>query len=77
MSFEDNHIDGLTSRKEPIMNLLKVKYYIYTISEVVPFVLMIPAIVVDKIPLLGIFTWLFYIAGFIYFCFSQPAVYNR
>lgn len=43
------------SRKESIMSLLKAKYYIYTIGEIVPFVLMIPAIVMDKVPLLGIF----------------------
>ena len=30
MSFEGNYIDGLMSRKESIMSLLKAKYYIYT-----------------------------------------------
>ena len=77
MSFEGNYIDGLMSRKESIMSLLKAKYYIYTIGEIVPFVLMIPAIVMDKVPLLGIFAWFFYTTGFIYFCFFQLAVYNK
>lgn len=36
MSFEGNYIDGLMSRKESIMSLLKAKYYIYTIGEIVP-----------------------------------------
>ena len=77
MSFEGNYIDGLMSRKESIMSLLKAKYYIYTIGEVVPFMLMIPAIIMDKVPLLGIFAWFFYTTGFIYFCFFQLAVYNK
>ena len=77
MSFEGNYIDGLMSRKESIMSLLKAKYYIYTIGEVVPFMLMIPAIIMDKVPLLGIFVWFFYTTGFIYFCFFQLAVYNK
>lgn len=38
---------------------------------------MIPAIVMDKVPLLGIFAWFFYTTGFIYFCFFQLAVYNK
>ena len=32
MSFEGNYIDGLMSRKESIMSLLKAKYYIYSIG---------------------------------------------
>lgn len=77
MSFEGNYIDGLMSRKESIMSLLKAKYYIYSIGEIIPFILMIPAIVMDKLTLLGAFAWFFYTIGFIYFCFFQLAVYNK
>lgn len=77
MSFEGNYIDGLMSRKESIQSLLKAKYYIYSIGEIIPFVLMIPAIVMDKLTLLGAFAWFFYTIGFIYFCFFQLAVYNK
>lgn len=77
MSFEGNYIDGLMSRKESIISLLRAKYYIYSIGEIIPFVLMIPAIVMDKLSLLGAFAWYFYTIGFIYFCFFQLAVYNK
>lgn len=77
MSFEGNYIDGLMSRKESIMNLLKAKYYIYSIGEIIPFILMIPAIIMNKVTLLGAFAWFFYTIGFIYFCFFQLAVYNK
>ncbi len=59
MSFEGNYIDGLMSRKESIMSLLKAKYYIYSIGEIIPFLLMIPAIIMNKLTLLGAFAWSF------------------
>lgn len=77
MSFEGNYIDGLMSRKESIFSLLKAKYYIYSIGEIIPFILMLPAIVTGKLTLLGAFAWFFYTIGFIYFCFFQLAVYNK
>lgn len=77
MSFEGNYLDGLMSRKESIRSLLKAKYYVYSIGEIIPFVLMIPAIVTDKLTLLGAVAWFFYTIGFIYFCFFQLVVYNK
>lgn len=77
MSFEGNYIDGLMSRKESIMSLLRAKYYLYSIGEIIPFILMIPAIVMNKLSLLGAFAWFFYTVGFIYFTFFQLAVYNK
>lgn len=77
MSFEGNYLDGLMSRKESIMNLLKAKYYVYTIGEIIPFILMIPAIAMNKLSLLGALAWFFYTTGVIYFCFFQLAVYNK
>ena len=38
---------------------------------------MIPAIIMNKLTLLGAFAWFFYTIGFIYFCFFQLAVYNK
>ena len=59
------------------MSLLKAKYYIYSIGEIIPFLLMVPAIIMNKLTLLGAFAWFFYTIGFIYFCFFQLAVYNK
>ncbi len=38
---------------------------------------LIPAIIMNKLTLLGAFAWFFYTIGFIYFCFFQLAVYNK
>lgn len=77
MSFEGNYIDGLMSRRNSIMSLLKAKYYIYCIAELIPFILMTPAIIMNKLTLFGAIAWFFYSIGFIYFCFFQLAVYNK
>lgn len=77
MSFEGNYIDGLMSRKTSILNLLKAKYCLYSIGEIIPFALTTPAIVMGKLTVLGAFSWAVYTAGFIYFCFFQVAVYNK
>lgn len=76
MSFEGNYLDGLMSRKESIYNLLKAKYYFYSIIMVVPFILMIPAVIMGKVTWLMIVSYGFFTTGFIYFLLFQLAVYN-
>lgn len=77
MSYEGNYLDGLMSRKESILNLLKAKYYFYSIAIVIPFVLMIPAIVTGKITLLNACSFAFFTTGFVYFVLFQMVVYNN
>lgn len=77
MSFEGNYLDGLMSRKESILTLLKAKYYFYSIAIVIPFVLMIPAMVTGKITLLNAVSFAFFTIGFVYFVLFQMAVYNN
>lgn len=76
MSYEGNYIDGLMSRKESIFSLLKAKYYLYSIGILIPFVLMIPAVVTGKSSLLAVVAWALFTMGFIYFSLFQLAVYN-
>lgn len=77
MSFEGNYLDGLMSRKESIYNLLRAKYYFYCCIVIVPFILMIPAIVMGKVTLLMAFAYAFFTTGFVYFVVLQLAVYNN
>lgn len=76
MSYEGNYIDGLMSRKESIYNLLRAKYMLYSAGIVIPFVLMLPAIIMGKIVLLTAISWAFFTVGCIYFGLFQLAVYN-
>ncbi len=76
MGFEGNYIDGLMTRKESIYSLLKAKYYLYSIAVAIPFVLMIPAIITGKLPLLSAFAFSLFAIGPVYFLMFQMAVYN-
>ncbi|MEG0039545.1 MAG: DUF5687 family protein [Bacteroides sp.] len=76
MSYEGNYIDGLMSRKESILSLLRAKYYLYSIGILIPLILMIPAIVMGKIAILMAVSWAVFSIGFIYFALFQLVVYN-
>lgn len=77
LSFEGNYIDGLMTRKESIHNLLKAKYYTYCFAQIIPFALMIPAIMMEKVSLLSAFAWSFFTIGFTYFGLFQLSAYNK
>ena len=77
MSYEGNYIDGLMSRKESIYILLRAKYTLYSIGTLIPFVLLIPAIITEKLMLMDTIAWCLFTMGPVYFCFMQLAVYNK
>ena len=77
MGFEGNYIDGLMSRKESIMSLLRAKYYVYSIGEIVPLLLMLPAMIMGKLTVLEAISFVLFTTGPVYFVFFQLAVYNK
>ena len=77
MSYEGNYIDGLMSRKESIYTLLRAKYTLYAIAILIPLVLMIPAMATGKLSTLSCIAWAVFVAGCVYFCLFQLAVYNN
>lgn len=77
MTYEGNYIDGLMSCKESIYTLLLAKYILYSMALLIPFVLMIPAVVTGKIALLTSVSWLIFCMGACYFGMFQLAVYNN
>ena len=77
MSYEGNYIDGLMSRKESIYTLLRAKYILYGIAILIPLLLMIPAMVTGKLPVLSCIAWAVFVVGGVYFGLFQLAVYNN
>lgn len=77
MGFEGNYIDGLMSRKESILSLLRAKYYFHCIMTLLPLLLMLPTMIVGKISVLMVICYIFQTTGPIYFTFFQMAVYNK
>ncbi|MBQ8463713.1 MAG: hypothetical protein IJ544_06315 [Prevotella sp.] len=77
MGPEGNYIDLLLVHHESILSLLKAKYYFHTVMLLVPFILMIPAVIACKFSLLMMFAYMFICSGLLYFMLFQLAVYNK
>ena len=77
MSYEANYIDFLMVHKENIISLLKAKYYIYSVLILLPFLLLMPAVISGKTTLLTLIGLAFYTAGVQNAVTLQLAVYNN
>ena len=53
MSYEGNYLDGLMSRKESILNLLRAKYYVQCVLLLLPLAIMLIPIAKGKLTLLS------------------------
>lgn len=77
MSFEGNYLDGLMSRKESILNLLRAKYYVQCALLLLPLVIMIIPIAKGKLTILSSLSCFFLASGFTFWVMMQLAVYNK
>lgn len=77
MSYEGNYLDGLMSRKESILNLLRAKYYVQCTLLFIPLLIMVLPITEGKISLLSALACFFLTSGFTFWMLMQLAVYNK
>lgn len=77
MGPEGNYIDGLMTRKESILSLLKAKYYFNCVLVLIPLLLMIIPICKGKITILMALAYFFFTTGVIFCTLFQLAVYNK
>ena len=77
MSYEGNYLDGLMSRKESILNLLRAKYYVQCALLFIPLLIMILPITEGKISLLCALACFFLTSGFTFGVLMQLAVFNK
>ena len=77
MSYEGNYLDGLMSRKESILNLLRAKYYVQCSLLFVPLLIMVLPITEGKLSLLSALACFFLTSGFTFWVLMQLAVYNK
>ena len=77
MCYEGNYIDCLMVHKENIMSLLKAKYFLYTGLLILPLLLMIPTVVMEKCSLLMLISIMFLVGGPIHACFLYLAIINK
>lgn len=74
---EGNYIDVLITHRENILSLLRAKYYFHCAIMVVPFVIMLPAVIMGKFTLLMMISYLTLSAGLVYFILFHLAIYNN
>jgi hypothetical protein len=77
MSYEGNYIDVLMVHKENILKLLTSKYYFFCLLLILPFLLMLPMVIVGKWDMLMLVSYGIFTAGFQHFLLLQLAVYNN
>ncbi len=77
MCYEGNYIDYLMVHRENILTLLTAKYYFYCAMLLLPFLLMLPMVVVGKWSIFLLLSYGLFTAGFQLAMLFQLAVYNN
>ncbi|MCR5313057.1 MAG: DUF5687 family protein [Bacteroidaceae bacterium] len=77
MCAEGNYIDGLMSRKESVLSLLKAKYYFNLFMMIIPFLIFMIPIIQGKNSFMESVGCLLFTAGVVLPCLMQMAVYNK
>ena len=77
MGPEGNYIDLLMVHRENVLQLLRAKYYFHCAILVVPFIVMLPAVVAGKYPLAMMLAYMLLTSGLLYGMLFQLAVYNK
>lgn len=77
MGAEGNYIDLLMTQRENILSLLKAKYYFHVAILLVPFTLMLPAVIAGKFSLLMLVAYALLTSGMLYLMMFQLGVYNK
>ena len=77
MGPEGNYIDLLLTHRENILSLLKAKYFFHCAILLVPFIVMLPAVVEGKFSLLMMVAYMLLCSGLLHFIMFQLAVYNK
>jgi len=73
---EGNYIDGLMSRKESVLSLLKAKYFFNCMLTLIPLLFCIMPIIKEKITVIEALGCLFFTTGCVFPFLFQLAVYN-
>ncbi|MCQ2220370.1 MAG: DUF5687 family protein [Prevotella sp.] len=77
MSFEGNYIESLLMGKRTIEQLLRAKFYIYSIILIIPLILLLPMVITGKESVITLFAIMIYTAGVDNFMFMNMIIYNK
>jgi len=74
---ESSFFDGLMTRNISLFTMLRGKYFLYSLTSFVPFLVLLVPCFQGKISPLLLVSLFFFVIGFIYFLIFQNAVYNK
>ena len=77
MCYEGNYIDCLMVHKENIISLLRAKYIIYSVLLIIPLLLMLPTVFMDKCSLSMLIALMLLTAGPVHASFLYMAIINK
>lgn len=77
MGVEGNYIDFLMVHRENIYTLLRAKYYFYCATLILPLLLLLPAIIAGKFPILMILAYMLLATGPCYCLLFHLAIFNK
>lgn len=77
MCFEGNYIDGLMTRRESLLDLLRAKFYFNALLLLLPLLITVPLMCSGKITVWMNFGFMLFTLGVIYPACFQMAVYNK
>ncbi len=77
MGQEGNYIELLMMHRENLIALLEAKFWFYSSVLIIPFVIMLPAVIAGKYTILMLLAYMLLTAGFLHFVIFQLAVYNK
>ena len=77
MAPEGNYIDMLMVHRENIISLLRAKYYFHCVILIIPFLIMLPAVIEGKFSILMMVAYMLLTSGMLYAILFQLAVSNK
>lgn len=77
LSLEGNYMDGLMVHRQLLFDLLKGKYFFYCLLEIIPMLLLLPAVVTETITIGQWLSYYLVVAGFCLPVTMQTAVFTN
>lgn len=77
MCYEGNYMECLIMQRKSIYQLLLAKYYFYSVLQIIPFLVFLPAVFMGRLSFWTLLSYALFATGACYFILFQMAIYNK
>lgn len=77
MCYEGNYMECLIMQRKSIYQLLLAKYYFYSVLQIIPFLVFLPAVFMGRLNFGTLLSYALFATGACYFILFQMAIYNK